>query len=83
MIKKATLFIFIMGVILIIFFGVILISSNKNDGKIWSPFSKPNQSPSPTPVPPNAPKTFQYDSSTDLKKELENINPQVLDSDFE
>lgn len=40
--------------------------------------------PTPTPVAtPNAPKTFQFDSLTDLKKELEKVNPQVLDSDFE
>lgn len=32
---------------------------------------------------PVAPKTFKFNSSTDLKKELESINPQVLDSDFE
>jgi len=41
--------------------------------------------PTPTPVPattPNAPKTFQFDSSTDLKAELEKVNPQILDSDF-
>lgn len=30
-----------------------------------------------------APKTYTFDSSTDLKKELDNVNPQVLDSDFE
>ena len=44
-----------------------------------------SQQPSPTPAPsptPNAPKTFQFDSSTDLKMELEKVNPQVLDSDF-
>ncbi len=35
-----------------------------------------------TSVPPQAPKTFQFDRSTDLKKELDSINPQVLDSDF-
>lgn len=40
----------------------------------------PTASPSPT---PNTPKTFQFDSSTDLKAELEKVNPQVLDSDFE
>lgn len=40
-------------------------------------------SPTPTPLPPQAPKTFKFDSSTDLKQELEKINPQVLDSDFE
>ncbi len=40
--------------------------------------------PTPTPVAtPNAPKTFQFDSSSDLKAELEKVNPQVLDSDFE
>lgn len=32
---------------------------------------------------PNAPKTFNFDSTTDLKQELEKINPQILDHDFE
>ncbi len=32
---------------------------------------------------PNAPRTYNFDSSSDLKKELDSINPQVLDSDFE
>ncbi len=37
-----------------------------------------------TPAPtPNAPKSFNFDSSTDLKAELEKVNPQVLDSDFQ
>ncbi len=39
-----------------------------------------------TPLPSseiNQPKEIKYDSSTDLKQELETINPQVLDSDFE
>lgn len=39
--------------------------------------------PAPTPAPPNAPKTFKFDSSTDLDAELEKVDPQVLDSDFE
>ena len=39
-------------------------------------------SPSPTLAPPKAPKTFQFDSSTDLKSELEKVNPQVLEDDF-
>ncbi|OGE25001.1 hypothetical protein A3C26_01175 [Candidatus Daviesbacteria bacterium RIFCSPHIGHO2_02_FULL_39_12] len=39
---------------------------------------------SPTPLAtPAAPKTFQFDRNTDLRLELENVNPQVLDSDFE
>ena len=36
-----------------------------------------------TPAPPQAPKTFNFNSQTDLKAELEKINPQILDSDFE
>ena len=32
---------------------------------------------------PNAPKTFNFDNSTDLEAELEKVNPQILDSDFE
>ena len=44
---------------------------------------KPNAASTPTPIPPNAPKTFSFDSSTDLKMELEKVNPQILDSDFE
>lgn len=43
---------------------------------------KPTQTPTPVSTP-NAPKTFQFDSSADLKMELEKVNPQVLDSDFE
>lgn len=39
--------------------------------------------PEPTSVPINAPKTFKFDRTTDLKMELDSINPQVLDSDFE
>ncbi len=39
-----------------------------------------------TPVPQvsayNAPKEIKYDSTTDLKKELDSIDPKVLDSDF-
>jgi len=31
----------------------------------------------------NPPKEVRYGSSTDLKQELDSINPQVLDSDFE
>lgn len=37
----------------------------------------------PTPLPSSTPKQYKFDASTDLKKELEEINPQVLDGDFE
>ncbi|MCL4366301.1 hypothetical protein M1437_03680 [Patescibacteria group bacterium] len=39
--------------------------------------------PAPTLAAPNAPQEIKYGSSTNLKQELDNINPQVLDSDFE
>jgi len=39
--------------------------------------------PQPTVSSFNAPKEIKYDSSTDLQKELDSINPQVLDSDFD
>lgn len=38
---------------------------------------------SPLPNFINKPQELKYDSSTDLKKELDGVNPQVLDSDFE
>lgn len=38
----------------------------------------------PTPVSVNnPPKEIKYDSSTDLKKELDSIDPKVLDEDFQ
>lgn len=45
---------------------------------------KPAATPLPTGAPPDAaPKTFKFNSSTDLKMELQKVDPQVLDSDFE
>ncbi len=40
-------------------------------------------SPAPTPAPSHIPKTFNFDSSTDLKTELNKVDPQISDSDFE
>lgn len=58
---------------------------NGNNSSLLSPLVKkvtqPAFSPKPTPTP-NVPQTINFDSSTDLKKELDNVNPQVLDSDF-
>lgn len=67
--------------ILIIVVGMfwVVLSGNKSD-KLANPSPVPTDTPAPT---PNAPKTFKFDSSTDLKAELEKVNPQVLDSDFE
>lgn len=45
--------------------------------KSFSQNSKPTLTPTPTPI------TFNFDKTTDLKAELDSINPEVLDSDFE
>lgn len=56
-----------------------------NPQKLTTPQSKttakakitPTFTPTPTPV------RFNFDSSTNLQQELELVNPQVLNSDFE
>ena len=68
---------------------VVYFVTGKNEGGLVGPkfiqqitHSQPVQTSVPV-ASPNAPKTFNFDSSTDLKKELEKVNPQVLDSDFQ
>lgn len=60
---------------------VYFVTSEKGTRLVDPTFVQPT--PVSTPSPPQTPKTFQFDSSTDLKVELEKVNPQVLDSDFE
>lgn len=82
--EKPTLF--IIGVILVaVFVAISLLPHRKWEASLVSPFSGIMQTwskPSPTPILSPTPKTFQFDSSTDLKQELDSINPQVLDEDF-
>lgn len=64
--------------IAIIFIIVWVFAASKNEKGLVRPTFVP------TPVAtPNAPKTYFFDSSTDLKQELEKVNPQIFDSDFE
>lgn len=66
--------------VLIIAFWVVYIKSANN---LLSPLVKPTAQLTPVPsASPNAPKQIKFDKSTDLIKELELIDPQVLDSDF-
>lgn len=44
---------------------------------------KSASTPTPTLAPPVAPKTFKFNSKSDLEIELKKVNPEVLDSDFE
>ena len=81
--------IYILATIVIILSTIFLVlqyGNNKNAGLVGSGFissRKSSPSPSPTLAQPDVPKTFQFDSSTDLGAELKKVNPQVLDSDFE
>jgi len=36
----------------------------------------------PTPIPTQAPRQYKFDNSTDLKQELETVDPQILEEDF-
>lgn len=57
---------------------------NFGKGKIQSlisPGHTSGQSTLPSPSP--TPKQFKFDSSTNLKQELESVDPKILDSDFE
>ena len=47
------------------------------------PMASPTQTLLPQTPSYNVPKVIEYDSYTDLKQELESINPEVLDEDFQ
>lgn len=84
--KKKTLLMIVLTILATIV--VYFVTSKQNASLVGSTFiqqiTRPQPSPNSTPVStPNAPKTFKFDSSTDLKAELEKVNPQVLDADFE
>lgn len=72
----------IVYIIIIIFItGTIFILTKKENKPVGPTLTTQTAIPTPTPTP--ALKTFKFDGSTDLKKELEQINPKVLDVDFE
>lgn len=74
---------------LIILMGIFLgfkTSNNLNSPgftKIFTKTAISKPTPEPTPATPVAPTTFQFSQTTDLKSELDKVNPEVLDSDFE
>jgi len=65
--------------ILIALFTIVKHTVNNNGGLVGY---QPVLTQTPV-LTPNAPKTFNFDASTNLKQELDKVNPQVLDSDFE
>ncbi len=81
-----------LGVILIIFIVFIVATAISllklfeagNNKLVGTGFNRPlTSTPTPLPLPPQSPKTFKLDASTELEVELQKVNPQVLDSDFE
>lgn len=70
--------IIIVGIIFLAVILVLVFSGRKSN-----PMVTPTSSPSSTPTLLPKLKTFQFDSATDLKVELEKVDPKVLDYDFE
>lgn len=71
--NKFWLVVAVLVVLIFVFLG-----SKKNTNLV-----KPAETVAPTTIPTSIPKQYKFDGSTDLKKELESINPQVLEADFE
>lgn len=71
-------------IFIIVMFVVVKFAANGNRQLVNPGVGKEaSQIVTPVPTPAyNPPKEIKYDSSTDLKKELETVDPQVLDSDF-
>ena len=84
--KKSYLLIIVISISLILLI-IFVLTPQGWKASLISPMGYENQQPdtisTTTISTPNAPKTFKFDSSTDLKAELESVNPQILDSDFE
>ena len=76
---------FLLVIILILLVGLFWLFT-QSESKTVS-FSSPqatNISESiPTPIPSQVPTSYKFDRSTDLENELEGVDPQVLESDFE
>lgn len=74
--------------ILIIAAAVVFFVIKQDTLPLASPVSNSNQgvagqnSPAPSISSYNPPAEVKYDSSTDLQKELDSIDPQVFDEDF-
>lgn len=71
----------IIGIIAFILVGLVVIQMNNSSKKITSSLKSSsnqiiNSTPTPTPV------KIIYNKTTDLKKELETVNPRVEESDF-
>ncbi|OGE14608.1 hypothetical protein A2769_03475 [Candidatus Daviesbacteria bacterium RIFCSPHIGHO2_01_FULL_37_27] len=62
-------------------FGITLNKNRKN--KLVSPNLSSSKATEPSVIQPNTPKEIKFNRSTNLKEELDKVDPKVLDSDFE
>ena len=82
--KKAILFVILIVILVVIFKIVAPLDNKQLVGANLSQIIDPPISEDVTPFNTyNPPKEFKYDTSTDLGAELESVNPQVLDNDFD
>lgn len=64
--------------------GLVFFAMNFQKNGLVSPnLTTSNQKLEIIPSSSPTPKTFKFDSSTNLKSELETVNPEVTDQDFE
>lgn len=75
--------IIIITVIIFITIIFLALSGRKANLLVNPSLNSSQQVISPSPIPVSSPKTFRFDSTTDLEAELEKVNPEVYDSDFE
>lgn len=77
--------ILIVTILIVLFtFGYFVIKNSKKNSQLLNPNSKKAESVVvPSIMPSATPKNYKFDRNTDLKNELDTINPKVLDSDFE
>lgn len=65
--------------LIMIILGIFLLG-NLSSQKVTAPQTF-SVSPTTTPIP--TPIQYRFDSSTDLKKELDSVDPIILDNDFD
>lgn len=80
--KLLTIFLFILLISILIFLGNLFLNKSRAETNSEKLTILPGQNINPTPTKIQTPE-YNYTSSTNLKEELNTINPEILNSDFE
>ena len=82
--KKLLILVFIISISLVLL-KIFVLTPQGWKADLISPMGQTKEEivSNPTPSPSQLPKQFNFDRSTDLEKELDSVNPEVLDSDFD